>query len=67
MVSLDSHQLQGYFGFGVGSEPPGESELSRLLHAREGSPLEQSLNGSRYGLYNIASFVARDAVRLNTG
>jgi copper transport protein len=35
VVSLDGHQVQGHFGFGVDSMPPSEAEMSRFPHRSE--------------------------------
>ena len=35
VISLDGHQVQGHFGFGVDSMPPSEGEMSRFPHRSE--------------------------------
>ncbi len=35
VISLDGHQVQGHFGFGVDSMPPSEGEMTRFPHGSE--------------------------------
>ena len=37
VVSLDSHQVKGYFGFGLGQPAPNDSEMTRLIRNRGAS------------------------------
>lgn len=34
VVSLDSHQVEGYFGFGIGEPAPTDAEMTGLIHNR---------------------------------
>ena len=37
VVSLDSHQVEGYFGFGIGEPAPTDAEMTGLIHNRGSS------------------------------
>jgi copper transport protein len=42
VVSLDSHQVQGHFGFGIRTAAPSEGEMSLLVNGRESTASQLS-------------------------